>query len=59
MRVLSYDPSEDYFFVETTWNEFRKLAGKYKMDTHGMGVEEVIENYKLIQEDQEDQNVSG
>lgn len=59
MRVLSYDPSGDYFFVETTWNEFRKLAGKYKMDTHGMGVEEVIENYKLIQEDQEDQNVSG
>lgn len=52
MRVLSYDPGGDYFFVETTWNEFCKLAGKYKIDTHGMGVGEVIENYKLIQEDQ-------
>lgn len=28
------------------------MAGKYKIDTHGMGVGEVIENYKLIQEDQ-------
>ena len=54
MRVLSYNPGDDYFFVDATWDEFRKLAGKYKIYTGGAGVEAVIENYKLFQEDQEE-----
>ncbi len=56
MRVLSYNPSEDYFFVGAAWDEYRQLAVKYKIDMQGMGndAEEVIEMYKLIQKDQKE-----
>ena len=43
MRVLSYNPGDDYFFVDATWDEFRKLAGKYKIYTGGAGVEAEVE----------------
>ena len=32
MRILSNNPSEDSFFVEITWDEFRQLAVKYEID---------------------------
>lgn len=54
MRVLSYNPSEGCFFVEAAWDEFRQLAGKYEIDTHGMEIEAVIENYRLFLEEQKE-----
>ena len=54
MRVLSYDPSSDFFFVDVTWDEFRQLAGKYEIQTGDMGVEEVIADYKVVLEDQKE-----
>ena len=46
MRVLSYDPQDDFFFVDVTWDEYRRLAAEYEIDTKGADAEEVIENQK-------------
>lgn len=32
MRGLSYEPREDDFFVEATWDEYRQLSAKYEID---------------------------
>ena len=44
MRVLSYDPSNDLFFVAVTWDEYRQLSAEYRIDTgnKAFGVEDVI-----------------
>ena len=56
MKVLSYDPSDDLFFVAVTWDEYRQLAAKYEIDTGSkdVGVEDVIEIYQYHHEEQED-----
>lgn len=46
MRVLSYDPEDDFFFVDVTWDEYRRLAAEYEIDTKGADAEEVIEIQK-------------
>lgn len=53
MRVLSYDPSSDFFFVDVTWDEYRRLAAQYEIDTGYSkgGVEEVIEIQKVYREE--------
>lgn len=43
MIVLSFNPSDDLFFVGVTWEEYRRLAKKYKIDMVDMEAEEVIE----------------
>lgn len=61
MRVLSYDPSDDCFFVDVTWDEYRLAAAKYNIDSGNAGVEEVIAAQKEYQEDQIEQwkEISG
>lgn len=51
MRVLSYDPSDDFFFVDVTWDEYRRLAAEYEIDTRGADAEEVIEIQKIYREE--------
>lgn len=46
MRVLSYDPQDDFFFVDATWDEYRQLAAEYEIDAGGADAEEVIEIQK-------------
>ncbi|WP_325199768.1 hypothetical protein [Oscillibacter sp.] len=46
MRVLSYDPEDNFFFVDMTWDEYRRLAAEYEIDTKGADAEEVIEIQK-------------
>lgn len=46
MKVLSYNPSDDSFFVSVTWDEYRRLAAKYEIDAAGEDVEGVIESFK-------------
>lgn len=53
MRVLSYDPSSGFFFVDVTWDEYRRLAAQYEIDTGDskVGAEEVIEIQKAYREE--------
>ena len=51
MRVLSYDPDDDLFFVDVTWDEYRRLAARYEIDTRGADTEEVIEIQKNYREE--------
>ncbi len=49
MRILSNNPSEDSFFVEITWDEFRQLAVKYEIDVQekyaiGSLLKQAVEN---------------
>lgn len=46
MRVLSYDPQDNFFFVDVTWDEYRRLAVEYEIDAKGADAEEVIEIQK-------------
>lgn len=46
MRVLSYDPQDDFFFVDAAWDEYRQLAAEYEIDAGGADAEEVIEIQK-------------
>lgn len=56
MRVLSYDPREDEFFVEATRDEFLRLSAEYEIDMRGAGNDagEVIEAYQAFQKEQKD-----
>lgn len=51
MRVLSYDPGDDFFFVDATWDEYRRLAARHKIDAGGADAEEVIEIQKIYREE--------
>lgn len=46
MRVLSYDPQDDSFFVDAAWDEYRQPAAEYEIDAGGADAEEVIEIQK-------------
>lgn len=54
MRVLSYNPNDDEFFVSVTWDEYRQLAAKYEIDAAGEDVEGVIESFKFFLEAQKE-----
>lgn len=51
MRVLSYDPDGDFFFVDAAWDEYRQLTAQYDIDAGGYGAGEVIEIQKEYQEE--------
>ncbi len=56
MKVLSYEPDIDVFFVGATWDEYRDLDAKYEIDSQGMGasVEEVMDGLREFLEDQKE-----
>lgn len=56
MRVLSYDPSGDLFFVAVTWDEYRQLSAEYSIDTgnKAFGVEDVIGTFQYYHREPED-----
>lgn len=53
MRVLSFDPSGGSFFVDVTWDEYRRLSAQYEIDTgcSNGDSEEVIEIQKAYREE--------